>query len=354
MAIAQIDLEMLHRLVSQEPLTAAGAKFGDLGSARIKDILRFLKKSARYSTVTELSDITIFALLAENEAIREERSQHATKYEFGVSQLGAIGRLVVEIRQDGSPYVWNLVPPDIHAAIQDGIVYRLNQGVETFTLSGTSIAVPKLIPGAISQYCLNCFTDLKDALLAYRDSMARTSKCHLIREAWAEENRLWFVPKPEYRLRKALANHLTSFLRHDEIDVREEQNVDESHPVDIKLVWRMENRSAIIEVKWLGKSMDNATRSVTQKFTDVRARTGAKQLAEYLESHRQQAAKEDTRGYLVIFDCRRRGISPSDATVSRSKGHYYATRDVSYSPEYHKTRKDFEEPIRMFLEPVCV
>jgi len=116
-----------------------------------------------------------------------------------------------------------------------------------------------VIEDAVSQFLLNYFKDLRQALLAYRDSMARTSKCHLLREAWADDNRLWFRTKPEYRLRRALHNYLYSYLRHDDIDLREEQNVDDSHPVDIKILWRMENRTAIIEVKWLGKSIDMAT-----------------------------------------------------------------------------------------------
>ena len=116
----------------------------------------------------------------------------------------------------------------------------------------------------------------------------------------------------------------------------------------------MENRSAIIEVKWIGKSIDLATRKITANYGDARARKGAKQLAEYLEWHRQQAAKEDTRGYLVIFDCRRNRLKATDAAVGKAAGMHYHDREVSYAPEYHKERVDFEEPIRMFLEPVCV
>ena len=254
----------------------------------------------------------------------------------------------------GTPFVWERIPAEISTAIQAGIVYRLVQSVETFCINGASMPVPKVIEDAVSQFLLNYFTDLRKALLAYRNSMARTSKCHMLREAWAEENRLWFVPKPEYRLRKALHNYLYAYLRHDDIDLREEQNVDESHPVDIKIVWRMENRSAIIEVKWIGKSINLRTRRVTATHTDAQARKGAKQLAEYLEAHRQQAANEDTRGYLVVFDCRRKQLKPTMTAVVRNKGLYYHNKEITYNPEFHRTRQDFEEPIRMFLEPVCI
>jgi hypothetical protein len=354
MTVAQVDLKMLQTLVTHEPLAVAGKQFGDPGSERMKCILRFLKQCARHATVHEKSDVTVFTLMQPDALVDERRLQYATAFQYGVTTRGSIQNLIVEVRADGSPFIWQSIPADISAVVQTGIVYRLQQSVETFSVNGANMPVPKVIPGAVSQFILNYFTDLKDALNAYRHSMARTSKCHLLREAWAEENRLWFVTKPEYRLRRALHNYLYSYLRHDDIDLREEQNVDDSHPVDIKIVWRMENRSAIIEVKWVGKSIDLTTRTFTANYSDARARKGAKQLAKYLEDHRQQAAKEDTRGYLVIFDCRRKGLKQTDTTVAKADGFHYDNHEISFAPEYHKDREDFEEPIRMFLEPVCV
>jgi hypothetical protein len=354
MTVAQVDLDTLHSLVTHEPLAVAGKKFGDAGSERMKGILRFLKQCARHATVDEQSDVTVFALMQTDALVDQHRLQRATAYQPGVTALGSIQSLIVEIRVDGSPFVWQGVPAEISDVIQMGLVYRLQQGVETFSIAGVTMPVPKVIAGAVSQFLLNYFTDLKDALRAYRDAMARTSKCHLLREAWAEDNRLWFRTTPEYRLRRALHNYLYSYLRHDDIDLREEQNVDDSHPVDIKIVWRMENRSAIIEVKWIGKSIDLTTRTITANYGDARARKGAKQLAKYLEDHRQQAAKEDTRGYLVVFDCRRKRVKETDTTVSKPDGFHFDKREIRFAPEYHKQRADFEEPIRMFLEPLCV
>lgn len=354
MAVMQVDLDKLHDLVTQEPLAMAGRQFGDAGSGRMKCILRFLKKLARYATVHERSNLIVFALMRPDALVSRRRLTDARQFQFGVTALGSISDLVVEIREDGSPFVWPSIPADINAVVHTGIVYRLEQSVETFSINGASMPVPKVISNAVSQFILNYFTNLKDALIAYRDSMARTSKCHLLREAWADGNRLWFTTEPEYRLRRALHNYLFSYLRHDDIDLREEQNVDDSHPVDIKIVWRMENRSAIIEVKWIGKSIDLTTQQFTANHTDVRARKGAKQLAEYLEAHRQQAANEDTRGYLVVFDCRRKGLTNSDTVVRRANGLHYQNREITYDPEFHRLRKDFEEPLRIFLEPVCV
>ena len=354
MIVANINVDALHQLVTQEPFAVAGKQFGDVGIERLKGILRFIKICARHASVHEGSNITIFTLIQGDPEVDKLRLNHATAFQFGVSALGSINNLLVEIRQDNSAFIWSAAPVEIQPVLQTGIIYKLLQNVETFSINGTELPITKIIEGAISQFWINYFTDLRKALEAYSAFMARTSKCHLLREAWAEENRLWFVPKPEFRLRKALHNYLYSYLRHDDIDLREEQNVDDSHPVDIKIVWRMENRSAIIEVKWVGKSINLATAKITGNYSQKRARVGAKQLAEYLEDHRQEAPTEDTRGYLVIFDCRRKGLKPSVSTVTRDNGFYYDSRELIYDPAYHQVRSDFEQPIRMFLEPRCV
>ncbi len=350
----QINVEKMQSLILQEPIAVAGKALGEAGSRRVKAIMEFLRKSSRYANVDGGSNITVFSLAQADARVDARRPEHAKLYQPGVSIHGLIRQLVVEIREDGSAFLWSAIPEDIVAVVQAGIVYRLNQSVEKFNIAGTEVVVEKVVEGTDSQFFINYFTNLKDALVAYRDQMARTSKCHVLRDAWTDENRFWFKPKPEYRLRRSLCNFLYPSLRlWNDITLRPEQNVDESHPVDIKIEWRSERRTAIIEVKWVGQSFNLKTRRFTATYQDRRAREGAKQLAEYLEDHRQEDAEENTRGYLVVFDCRRNGIKPG-AAVTRADAFHYANKELEFKPEYHKERDDFEEPIRMFLEPVCV
>jgi len=354
MALQQINTDVLQDLVVHEPLVVAGQKFGDHGSGRMKDILRFLKRCATITRVNERTNLTVFALVNADSTIDQERLANAVAFQFNPIP-GEIDSLIIEIRADGTPYVWQQIPPSIMPTLKQGIIYQLMQGVETFEIGGLSYAVPKVIETSVSQYFVHSFSTLKEAICAYRDNMARTSTCYLLREAWHDQNnRFWFRAGPEFMLRRALCNYLRAYLRHDDMELRPEQNVDESHPVDIKIIWRANNRAAIIEVKWIGKSRDLQTGGVTATYTDARARSGAKQLAQYLESHRQEAPAADTRGYLVVFDCRRKGLNLTTPTLSRNAGMYYANREVEYAPKYHIDRTDFEEPIRMFLEPVCV
>ena len=157
MTVAQVDLDTLHALVTHEPLAVAGKQFGDAGSERVKSILRFLKQCARHATVHEKSDVTVFALMQPDALVAQRRLEQATAFQPGITAKGSIHQLVVEVREDGSPFVWAAIPGDIGAIVQTGIVYRLAQGVETFSINGAAIAVPKVILGAVSQFILELF-----------------------------------------------------------------------------------------------------------------------------------------------------------------------------------------------------
>jgi len=176
MAILKIDQDRLHALVMAEPLVIAGKHYGDPGSARLKGILRFIKHCARHATVQEKSNISVFTLMTNDADVDSLRSQHATAFQFGVTALGSIESLSVEVREDDSAFVWHSIPSELTKAIETGIVYRLVQSVETFSVKGTTLPVPKVVEDTVSQFWLNYFVHLREALIAYKDSMARTSK----------------------------------------------------------------------------------------------------------------------------------------------------------------------------------
>src|SRR5258708_28479118 len=163
MTVVRIDLDTLHNLVTHEPLVAAGRQFGDSGSMRMKGILRFLKRCARCATVHENSNVTVFCLMQPDPLLESLRSQHATAFQFGITALGSIRNLIVEIRDDDSAFVWQSIPPEITSIIGTGIVYPLVQSVETFSISGTTMAVPKGVDDAVSQFLVNSCKALRRA-----------------------------------------------------------------------------------------------------------------------------------------------------------------------------------------------
>ena len=349
-----INKELLAQVILGEPLAVAGTKFGDTGTARVKAILYFLKRCAAVAKVGEASDLMVFAPLGDTKSLNGARIKDASLFNFSTPRSTELGKLVIEIREDGSAYEWKKLPSAAKAVLKKSIIYRLHNCVETFNIAGKVSPVPKVVENTISQFFLEVFPSLKEALTAYRDRMARVSKCYILRKVWDDEKRLWFTAKPEHHMRQALCNYLRTYLRHDELELLPEQNVDETHPVDIKIEWRDINRAALIEIKWLGQSRDPRTKKSTTKYTESRARSGAKQLAEYLEGYRQEASSANTLGYLVVFDGRRKGLKPKVTELPRAKGMHYAALEISYDPKYHEERTDFAEPIRMFLEPVCI
>ena len=131
-----------------------------------------------------------------------------------------------------------------------------------------------------------------------------------------------------------------------------EQNVDKTHPVDIRVNFQFSNNVALIEVKWLGKSR-HPDGSLATEYTASRARDGAHQLASYLDSFTVSSPSSVVKGYLVVLDARRRGLVVGAADISEEDGMYYAHQEVRFDREYDLERIDFSQPLRMFAEPVC-
>jgi hypothetical protein len=119
----------------------------------------------------------------------------------------------------------------------------------------------------------------------------------------------------------------------------------------VKVTWMLTNRLALIEVKWLGKSISASGK--TTMYSQARANSGAKQLASYLARNKQHAPSHITVGYLVIIDGRRRNVNATSRTVGYEDGMYFRHRDLTFTPPLDETRRDFASPIRMFAEPVC-
>lgn len=257
----------------------------------------------------------------------------------------------IQIRNDGGYLLWKRAAFDWAILSAEAIVYLYNSRKEYLVIRENRVEIFNPSKAHASVFSIPTFRELKDALESYKRRMVRTSQCKIFSSAWNDSDRLFFrnEPKPEAILRNSLWQFLSSVLG---AEVRPEQIVDESHPCDIKVTWMLTNRLAFIEIKWLGKSL-SAEGRITSNHTDVRAREGARQLADYLDANRTQAPTHETRGYLVVIDARRRGLTGSSTSIDHYNGLWYKDREVEYKPEYHKVRTDFEQPIRMYAEPIC-
>jgi hypothetical protein len=208
--------------------------------------------------------------------------------------------------------------------------------------------VPK-VAASPSYFGIPYFNDLKKSLEQYGETWVKESQCEIFAATWLDSHRVIFGPRPEFRMRRSLQRHLRSGLReHTGVAIMPEQNINETRPVDLKVTWSS-NRVALIEIKWLGKSARSGEARATQEHGARRACEGAVQLADYLDLHRKELPHEETRGYLAVFDARRRGVVLPIDDISEVDGSYYRYREIEYDQAI-LSRPDFEYPSRFFCE----
>ena len=156
-------------------------------------------------------------------------------------------------------------------------------------------------------------------------------------------------------MRRSMEHYLKATLRATRmVELRPEQNVDETKPADIKVTFSHSNRLAYIEIKWMGDSAPKPLRK-GKKPHKVRGKAvtdGAVQLARYLDRDEVRSTGHLVTGYLVIFDARRRRLKPTTRKISASDGFHYRDCDVEFNDAILQ-REDFAPPRRMFMEPVC-
>ncbi len=259
--------------------------------------------------------------------------------------------IVIEVKPNGDlNYSIDFIF-DINANRNAAIIYKFVKATETEIIFG-KVSEKKLpsIPDADSYFAIQTYKDLDLALEDYNTKVAKYSTCGYLKDIWADENKIFFIPKPEHILRDSLTHFLKIRVRNTE--VRPEQIVDKSHPVDIKITWTLASHLALIEIKWLGKALQTTgTKRIKKIYTRKRALEGAKQLAEYLDANLIQAPVKSTKGYLAIFDARRWNCSKNTTTISKADGMKYLNETIIYNPDYNATRTDFAKPFKFFMQP---
>jgi len=262
------------------------------------------------------------------------------------------GRVMFQTFSNGAVRVWSSLDSiDLSKLAQSAIVYTFDQGKDTFFAGSRQATMLKLVAQAFSSnFGVPRFHSLKDALEDYRLRTARHTGCKILEKIWFDSNRIFFIPKPESLMRDSLVQFLNNVLG-SEAQVRPEQNVNETEPVDIFIHWYMSQHLALIEVKWMGKSHNGV--KITTEYGEARANHGAKQLADYLDENYRTAPLHAARAYLIVFDARRANTAADTRTISRPDGLKFENREITFQPAYHVDRLDFEVPLRFFCEPKC-
>jgi hypothetical protein len=346
-----VDVDVMRAIAADLFVGDVEKLYGAAGSAALRQLLVGVHVAHRHLAFELIKDgVTLFAQLdPSNTQLPLEGGVEIAPVDLPARVQQAA---ILQVMPNGRLRFWPRSVENFVELAEVAVVYHYREG-DFFFLDGSLVQVPNPL-GFPSVFAIPTFVDLDRALEYYATALARYSTCRILQTCWHDRPRLILTNKPESIMRESLAQFLRSTLRsHELVEVREEQNVDESHPVDIKITWSQSNRIAIMEVKWLGYSVNNEGTRLSTVYREPRALEGALQLADYLEANVQRAPRHITRGYLVVFDVRRRGIRGDqvEQDVSREDAIYYANAEIEYDPRFDLIRMDFAQPVRFYLAP---
>jgi hypothetical protein len=269
---------------------------------------------------------------------------------YNMDELTHINSDIIIIEsKDDQLLLWNNIDEVAFLEDTNTVFYCYENNTEYFYVNQQKIEIPHSFHCS-SIYSLQ-YMDLDTELRRYYIEKIVTSNCAIFKECWYDNNRIFFKSAPEEIMQKSLKEFLSSALRG--VEVVREYNLNAAKPVDIRVKWTEANKSALIELKWLGKSK-NDTGRITATYADSRANDGAKQLKEYLDMDNTDTPNIISKAYLVVIDGRRKDINKETTTINTENGMYYENQDINFSEEhkYFERLKNFARPFRMFAKPI--
>lgn len=353
MAKLELNTEVMEEIAERLWIRKVEIHYGSEGMNALRSLMTSLKKIFQYiepETITG-SLIVFVRLHRKTFEIDRLKSRDIISAEALPQNYKAVARSknsLIEVHPDGTMTFWTNANISRESLASEALVYIYESKVDNLMLGGVLEQLPNPSRSHASVFSVPTYRDLDLALEKYDSRMARNSSCLILQEAWFDEKRLFLKSKPESIMRDSLLQFLRSSLG---AEIRPEQYVDDSHPCDIKVTWMLTNRIAFIEIKWLGKSRD-PTGHITTNYAEGRARDGAQQLADYLDRNISHSPINETMGYLVVLDARRRGLKQNTSSLSVKLAMWYRDKEIKFDPNYHEQRPDFKTPCRMFCEPI--
>jgi hypothetical protein len=259
---------------------------------------------------------------------------------------------------DKNVIIWTDINFDHIYESDYNIVYEYNANKEKIIAMHKEIDITICKSG--SRFS-NEFNEIETQLNNYKLHKVRYSTCPLLNNAWSSNKRIFFIGGdkdiPEKYLQESLHNFIDDLKiikgKLGQFEPSREHNLGASKPVDLVVRWEKSNRIALIEIKWLGKSIFKG--KIKSTHSNCRANQGYKQLKEYFDLAKRDYPNKIIKCYLVVIDGRRRNTNATTTSISHIKGMHYSQKEIliDVDKQYHLTYENFEKPIRMFVEPIC-
>ena len=337
----------MRRIAAADPTVAVEERYGAGGLGSMRLLARGLEQIGQQLAYELLENgLTVFATFdPQSRPLAELGST-----EVHAEQLPALVATVACIQVLSDGFIASDATPDFASLSTDAVVYHFD-GQDNLVFEGELWPVEN--PTAFeSRWRTPTFFDLGDALRHYQENVALTSRCPHLSQAWFDPDRRWIlINRPEKTLQDSLEQHLISSLRLGRVELRREQPVGEEKPPDIKVTWSQTNRLALIEVKWMGASVNRDGEDISWEPGETEANKGAAQLVGYLERNAQETPQHQTMGFLVVFDARRAALTFETTELAIGDALFYSTRDVAWDPDFAAQRYDFHVPLRCFIRP---
>jgi len=348
------QLEYFKKIANDNFSVLIKEDYGSGGIERLTILTEKIAKIYKHLNFLSFERIIIFTALDQGLSLDKVAGSNCNKC-HSINNLTQIHgtEITIEVTENLELLISVNFIPSLDLLRSNAVVYERHQTVETI-LGKIQQRTLREIPNTDSYFAIKTYKELDIALEDYKVIVARYSdSCSELRNVWLDSNKIFFKPRPESKLRDSLIFFLKIRLRNTE--VRPEQVVDASHPVDIKITWEYTTYLALIEIKWLGKSlMSIGGGTFNQIYSHSRALEGANQLVDYLDKNKIQAPQKITKGYLVVFDARRWGTNTNTEKLTKAQGFRYENNEINYNPDYSQIRSDFARPVRFFMEPKCI
>lgn len=300
--------------------------------------------------------IIVFKNLNDNIAFPTEQSVSLKMNKANL--YGFRNDIVIQLFSDRNILMWEKYDITSLFSCEQNLIYVYDTNTEKIFAKRKEIDIST---GSFGSRFSNEFNDLEQQLNNYYIHKVKHSSCPLFAQAWNSEKRIFFKGGgkdiPEKYMQESLHNFIKdlSIFKGEvgQFDPTREHNLNASKPVDIIVRWEKSNRIALIEIKWLGKSINNER--VTSEHSNSRANQGFEQLKGYFDLAKQDNPNKIIKCYLIVIDGRRKNTTIQSKSISFENGMHYEFKEIELSDDkkYHQTYKNIHKPIRMFAEPIC-